>query len=128
MTTPGSTVHDASAGMPQNCRTRVLRCMRAATRLVAMRRAPWADRPEPSRLRAALAAAPERLRTELIAALAPPACLACRGPLRDASAELCVVCRRALPWLTEPCCHRCGLPAPCGSRCPAARAAFERAW
>jgi ComF family protein len=69
-----------------------------------------------------------RLRAELTAALAPPACLACRAPLRDASAQLCVPCRRRLPWLTGPRCARCGLPAPCGARCPARGAAFELAW
>ncbi|MBS1868994.1 MAG: ComF family protein [Actinobacteria bacterium] len=69
-----------------------------------------------------------RLRAELSAALVPPACLACRAPLRDAAAELCVGCRRALPWLVAPRCERCGLPAPCGPRCPADGAAFERAW
>jgi len=70
----------------------------------------------------------DRLRAELTAALAPPACLACRAPLRDAAAELCVGCRRAMPWLADPRCARCGLPAPCGVRCPARDAAFERAW
>lgn len=70
----------------------------------------------------------DRLRAELTAALAPPACLACRAPLADAQAELCGDCRRALPWLAEPRCPRCALPAPCGSRCPAHAAAFEQAW
>jgi predicted amidophosphoribosyltransferase len=70
----------------------------------------------------------DRLRAELTAALAPPACLACRAALREADAELCADCRRALPWLSEPRCRRCGLPLPCGTRCPAAAAAFERAW
>lgn len=69
-----------------------------------------------------------RLRAELTAALAPPACPACRAPLGDATAILCLACRRALPWLAEPRCVRCGLPAPCGRRCPARDAAFERAW
>ncbi len=71
---------------------------------------------------------PADLLAELIAALAPPACLACRAPLRDAAAQLCVPCRRALPWLAQPCCGRCGLPQPCGGRCPARGAAFEQAW
>jgi predicted amidophosphoribosyltransferase len=71
----------------------------------------------------------DRLRVELTAALAPPACLACRSPLTGASAALCVPCRRALPWLAQPRCDRCALPAPCGARrCPARDAAFERAW
>lgn len=74
----------------------------------------------------------DRVRAELTAALAPPCCLACRAPLADAHGELCVTCRRALPWLPEPRCARCGLPSPCGGGrrggCPAAGAAFERAW
>lgn len=73
----------------------------------------------------------DRLRAEAVAALVPPACLACRAPLRAADAELCVACRRALPWLPAPRCLRCGLPRPCAGRdggCPAAAAAFERAW
>ncbi|HEX4804564.1 MAG TPA: hypothetical protein VFU94_01580, partial [Conexibacter sp.] len=46
-----------------------------------------------------------------------------------ARAELCVACRRTLPWLPHPRCARCGLPAPCGAHgCPARAAAFERAW
>lgn len=69
-----------------------------------------------------------RVYAELLAALAPPACLACRAPLRDAAAELCRDCRRALPWLPEPRCRRCGLPAPCGAVCPAREAAFDCAW
>jgi predicted amidophosphoribosyltransferase len=68
-----------------------------------------------------------RLRAELLAALAPPACPACRAPLRDAASVLCGPCRRALPWLAEPRCGRCGLPAPCAP-CPARAAAFARAW
>ncbi len=71
----------------------------------------------------------DRLCAELGAALAPPACLACRAPLADARAELCVACRRALPWLSGPRCPRCGLPDPCDARaCPARAAAFEQAW
>lgn len=69
-----------------------------------------------------------RLAAELLAAVAPPACLACRAPLRDAGALLCAGCRRALPWLAGARCPRCGLPAPCGARCPARTAAFEAAW
>jgi predicted amidophosphoribosyltransferase len=72
----------------------------------------------------------DRVRAELGAALAPPACLACRAPLAAAGAQLCAGCRRALPWLPEPRCGRCGLPSPCARRgaCPAAAAAFARAW
>jgi predicted amidophosphoribosyltransferase len=75
-----------------------------------------------------VAARPSRLWAELLAALAPPVCPACRAPLPDARAALCVPCRRALPWLTGPRCARCGLPRPCGARCPAHDAAFARAW
>ncbi len=69
-----------------------------------------------------------RVRAELVALLAPPVCAACRVPLTRADTQLCVACRRALPWLTEPRCERCGLPAPCGPPCPARNAAFTRAW
>jgi ComF family protein len=69
----------------------------------------------------------DRLWMELVAALAPPACPACREPLRDATATLCAPCRRALPWLRGPRCARCGLPQPCG-RCPAHAAAYDTAW
>jgi ComF family protein len=77
------------------------------------------------------AAGLHRLRAELTAALAPPACLACRAPLRTATTELCPGCRRALPWLEDPRCPRCGLPSPCGAggrSCPARHAAFSAAW
>lgn len=71
----------------------------------------------------------DRLRAELTAALAPPSCLACRAPLTGATAgHVCVGCRRTLPWLAEPRCPRCALPAPCGARCPASDASFQRAW
>lgn len=60
----------------------------------------------------------------LLDLVVPPACLACGAPGHD----LCGGCRRALPWLADPRCARCGLPAPCGARCPAARAAFSQAW
>ncbi len=83
------------------------------------------------RLRAQAPAVGARLAAELVAALAPPACLACRAPLVAAAAQLCVDCRRAMPWVREPRCLRCGLPLPCaphGAACPAAVAAFERAW
>jgi len=56
--------------------------------------------------------------------LVPPVCLVCRA----AGAELCGGCRRALPWLHGPCCARCGLPAPCGRRCPAAGHAYAASW
>jgi len=112
MTTPGSNVHDASGVMRANCRTRVVRCITDGAKLTGMRPAELLD----------------RLRAELTAALAPPVCLACRAPSTDANAQLCVGCRRALPWLAEPRCPRCGLPAPCGMHCPARDAAFEWAW
>jgi len=69
-----------------------------------------------------------RARRELIAAVAPPACLACGDALASADAELCERCRRALPWLSGPCCPRCALPLPCGDPCPAEGASFTRAW
>lgn len=56
--------------------------------------------------------------------LVPPVCLACRAAGRD----LCGACRRALPWLAERRCARCGLPDPCGGRCPAAGQAYSSSW
>lgn len=68
-----------------------------------------------------------RMAAELVALLAPPACVACRAPIGPAGELLCGSCRSILPWLRGPRCPRCALPAPCG-RCPAADAAFERSW
>jgi predicted amidophosphoribosyltransferase len=68
-----------------------------------------------------------RALAELVALAIPPVCLACRSPLARPTDALCTSCRRALPWLAPARCPRCALPAPCG-RCPAAGAAFERAW
>jgi predicted amidophosphoribosyltransferase len=59
--------------------------------------------------------------------LLPPACLVCRTATRSGE-RLCRGCRAALPWLPPDRCVRCGLPAPCGVRCPARAAAFERSW
>ena len=64
---------------------------------------------------------------ELLALIAPPGCLACRRALPRAGDRLCADCSRALPWLRAGC-GRCGLPAHRGKRCPAAGAAFGRAW
>ncbi len=63
----------------------------------------------------------------LLDLVAPPACAACEIPLARGG-PLCGRCRRALAWLGPGACARCGAPPPCGSPCPAARAAFERAW
>ncbi|HVE69490.1 MAG TPA: double zinc ribbon domain-containing protein [Solirubrobacteraceae bacterium] len=68
-----------------------------------------------------------RVVAELVALFAPPGCAACRTPLDDPHDPLCRDCRRALPWLNGPRCARCALPRPCHP-CPAARAAFHRAW
>ncbi|HWK29865.1 MAG TPA: double zinc ribbon domain-containing protein [Solirubrobacter sp.] len=64
---------------------------------------------------------------ELIALFAPPGCAACGRALTATAERLCVHCARALPWLGA-CCPRCALPLHPGRRCPAARAAFPRAW
>jgi predicted amidophosphoribosyltransferase len=69
-----------------------------------------------------------RARDELLAALAPPACAACRAPLARAHDVICAACREQLPWLSAPRCGRCGLPLPCGEPCPARDAAFAAAW
>jgi predicted amidophosphoribosyltransferase len=62
-----------------------------------------------------------------LALVAPPACVACGRPPRRGHA-LCDACRAALPWLHGPRCPRCGLPAPCGARCPMAGSDVGRAW
>jgi predicted amidophosphoribosyltransferase len=59
--------------------------------------------------------------------LLPPACLACRSATHRGE-RLCRLCRDGLPWLPADRCARCGLPSPCGARCPAREAAFDRAW
>ena len=65
---------------------------------------------------------------ELLALVAPPACVSCREPLRRGDELLCAACLRALPWLRGRRCARCGLPRHRHGGCPAARAAFSRAW
>ena len=65
---------------------------------------------------------------ELLAIVAPPACLACREPLGRAGDLLCAECLRSLPWLRGWRCPRCGLARHRRAGCPAARAAFARAW
>jgi ComF family protein len=67
------------------------------------------------------------MRDLLLSILVPPVCAVCRGPLRDAGAVACAGCLRRLPWLRGHRCPRCGLPRH-RSGCPAARAAFDRAW
>jgi ComF family protein len=68
-----------------------------------------------------------RVVSELLAAVVPPACVACRGALPRAGLWLCADCARALPWLPGRACRRCGLPSH-RRGCPAAGAAFARAW
>jgi len=65
---------------------------------------------------------------ELLAIVAPPACVSCRDPLRQADELLCAGCLRALPWLRGWRCARCGLPRHRHGGCPAAAAAFARSW
>ena len=65
---------------------------------------------------------------ELLAIVAPPACVACREPLPRADALLCADCLRELPWLRGRRCGRCGLPRHRGGGCPSASAAFARSW
>src|SRR5215207_2838219 len=67
------------------------------------------------------------MRDLLLSLLVPPACAVCRAPLRDAAAVACSGCLRRLPWLRGHRCPRCGLPRH-RAGCPAARAAFDRAW
>jgi predicted amidophosphoribosyltransferase len=61
------------------------------------------------------------------ALLAPPACWSCRVPA-PVGHVLCPQCRSALPFLRGPCCARCGLPQPCGRRCPGLGSPLARAW
>jgi ComF family protein len=69
-----------------------------------------------------------RALAELIAVLAPPACAACRRAVPRVDERLCRECTLALPWLRAGCPH-CGLPRHRGDAgCPAALAAFSRAW
>ena len=68
-----------------------------------------------------------RVVSELLALAVPPACVACRMPLARADLRLCAGCTRALPWLPARVCRRCGLPSH-RRGCPAAGAAFARAW
>jgi ComF family protein len=65
---------------------------------------------------------------ELLAIVAPPACVACREPVGPADGLLCAVCLRALPWLRGWRCARCGLPRHRRGGCPAAAVAFARSW
>jgi predicted amidophosphoribosyltransferase len=65
---------------------------------------------------------------ELLAILAPPACVSCREPVGRADQLLCPACLRSLPWLRGRRCPLCGLPRHRHGGCPAARAAFARAW
>jgi predicted amidophosphoribosyltransferase len=61
------------------------------------------------------------------AALAPPACWAC-GTAVAAGQPLCWACRAELRFLRGARCPRCGLPAPCGRRCPSTGSAVAQAW
>src|SRR5204862_935399 len=61
----------------------------------------------------------------VVGLVAPPSCAACRAPTRG---ELvCGACLRRLPWLRGHRCPRCALPRH-RAGCPAAAAAFDRAW
>jgi len=66
--------------------------------------------------------------SELLAIVVPPACVVCRAALPRADLRLCASCTRALPWLPARTCLRCGLPSHRRGGCPAASAAFTRAW
>jgi ComF family protein len=68
-----------------------------------------------------------RVVSELLALVVPPACVACQASLIRAELRLCAGCTRALPWLSPRACRRCGLPVH-RRGCPAASAAFGRAW
>jgi predicted amidophosphoribosyltransferase len=66
---------------------------------------------------------------DLLALVVPAVCVACRRAGEVARNDpLCRACRQGLPWLGSRRCPRCGLPAPCGPRCPARAQAFSGAW
>jgi predicted amidophosphoribosyltransferase len=65
---------------------------------------------------------------EILAIVAPPACAACREPLVASDRLVCAACTRALPWLRGTRCPRCALPRHRRGGCPAAHAAYARAW
>jgi predicted amidophosphoribosyltransferase len=64
---------------------------------------------------------------EILALAAPPSCPACRSPLAGGPVRLCPACAGALPWLPRGCCPACALPVH-RRGCPAAGAAYGRAW
>jgi len=70
---------------------------------------------------------PSRVLNELLAVVVPPACVVCHAALPRAELWLCATCTRALPWMPARTCARCGL-ASHRRGCPAANAAFARAW
>jgi predicted amidophosphoribosyltransferase len=67
------------------------------------------------------------LLADLGAVLAPPACWAC-GTAVAVGQSLCWGCRAELRFLRGARCPRCGLPAPCGWRCPSLGSAVAQAW
>jgi predicted amidophosphoribosyltransferase len=68
-----------------------------------------------------------RVLAELLALVVPPACVVCSAALPRAELWLCASCTRALPWMPARTCARCGLSSH-RRGCPAAGAAFTRAW
>jgi ComF family protein len=73
-----------------------------------------------------LAAVRHRLAAATVA-LAPPSCWDCRAPVAAGHA-LCAGCRAEIRFLRGVLCPRCGLPVPCGRRCPGAASVLDRAW
>jgi predicted amidophosphoribosyltransferase len=76
---------------------------------------------------ARVAGMPPPALAELIALVVPPACAVCREGLPRAGLWLCASCTRELPWQPSRTCARCALPSH-RRGCPAANAAFARAW
>ena len=71
----------------------------------------------------------DRVLEALLALVVPAVCVACRRAGDVVRGDpLCRACRLSLPWLGVSRCARCGLPGPCGSRCPARAQAFSGAW
>jgi ComF family protein len=61
------------------------------------------------------------------ALFAPPACWSCRATVAPGQ-PLCPACRYQVRFLRGARCPRCGLPAPCGRRCPALGSPVAQAW
>src|SRR4051794_28141272 len=116
--TIGAKVHEVSTDKAQDCDARVLFRDASGARLLRAMLTRLTHLADLARLAPA----------QLVALVAPPTCPSCRAALRATRLRLCPACAAALPWLPGRCCPCCALPSHRGRRCPAAGAAFGRAW